>query len=314
MDSKKIEIPDCILIGASLSTGNMGVSALLVSTAKCILRARPGARISLLEGAAGAVNDDIPLGDGRTLRLGRVGVRRNKTVWRANHLLRLLLAAAAIRLLPSARLRKRLLAGDPYLGAISGAGVVADITGGDSFSDIYGLQRLVFGTMIKALVILTGQRLVLLPQTYGPFKGRIAKALARWVLARSHAVYSRDQEGLEAISSLMGERRMKAKPSFAYDMAFMLEPMAPAETPVHPGPLPPKEGHCLVGLNVSGLLYHSKADNKGQFGFSVDYRALVRKIAEALLERPDMRILLVPHVYGHSSGFEDDPKACEDLY
>jgi O-antigen/teichoic acid export membrane protein/polysaccharide pyruvyl transferase WcaK-like protein len=305
--------PDFILLGATLETGNMGVNALLVSTVKCILHFHPDAKISLLEGVPNPGPNTIPLHDGREITLGRVGVRRNKNLLAKNHLLRLLLTAFAIHLIPLKSARSRLYRKNPYLSAIVNAKVVADITGGDSFSDIYGLSRLVFGTMHKALIIFTGQRLILLPQTYGPFKSKTAVILARWVFSKAAAVYSRDKEGLAAIESLMKGRTMKAKPEFSYDMAFMLEPMPPADLRFHPDGWLKKRESCLVGFNVSGLLYFNAPNDKNQFRLAMDYRGLMSGIMDVLLARDNIEIVFIPHVFGRPDGFEDDRLACSRI-
>lgn len=173
-----------VILGASLDTGNLGVSALLASTVQEIVKVTPDAEIQLLAGVRNPVPQVVRLANGRKVELARVGVRCSKTVWRQDHVLRLLAAAVLSKLLPSG-LRARWLRKNPYLHAIVDARAVMDITGGDSFSDIYGLKRLAFGCLYKFLVMLTGTNLILLPQTYGPFKRSLARTLARVVLSGS---------------------------------------------------------------------------------------------------------------------------------
>jgi len=184
-----------IVVGASLDTGNLGVSALLASTVQCIHSELPGADIRLLEGVRNPVPQIVRMCGGRSVEVGRVGVRCNKTIWRQNHLLRLLGSAAFARLLPFGW-RESWLRRNPYLNAIISARAVVDITGGDSFSDIYGLSRLVRGWLRKNLVLLCGADLILLPQTYGPFRRPVARAMARSILSRATKVFSRDTESL----------------------------------------------------------------------------------------------------------------------
>src|SRR3990170_2976093 len=135
-----------ILIGVDPGTGNMGVSALFAATVKAIAHAQPTARISLLMGHRHRGTEPVRLADGRVIRVERVGVRENKTIWRRNHVLHLLAVALLGRLVP-AGLGKRLFAAYPCLEALRRATMVADITGGDSFSDIYGLPRLLRGCL-----------------------------------------------------------------------------------------------------------------------------------------------------------------------
>ncbi len=313
-DTASSHRPVFLLLGASLDTGNLGVSALMAATVKCIRHAYPNARVRLLEGTRVPREEVVRLADGQRVRLDRVGVRFNKTPWRANHILRLLAVAAAARLMPVRAWRERIVRANTYLHAIASAHCVADVTGGDSFSDIYGLRRLVLGTLAKGLVLAAGADLVLLPQTYGPFAGRIGRALARFVLARASGVYSRDREGLEVVNTLMACRRMRARPMVCPDVAFVLDAIAPAEVRTVPGPLPDSSGGgTLVGLNVSGLLWNGGYTRANMFGLRDDYRAVVEAVARALLAREGVTLLLVPHVFTPAGHVESDPDACRAL-
>ena len=48
--------------------------------------------------------------------------------------------------------------------------MIFDVTFGDGFSDIYGKMWNVTTDMLKELAIRSGKPLILLPQTYGPYK------------------------------------------------------------------------------------------------------------------------------------------------
>ncbi len=312
--SQKHSPPRFILLGASLGTGNLGVSALLAATVKCIRRSHPDAIISILEASREARTDTLTLGTGEIVTLGCVGVRRNKTVWRRNHLLRLLLTVMVLRLVPVAAWRQWLLRRNAYLSAIASADCVADITGGDSFSDIYGLRRLIIGTMEKMLVILAGADLILLPQTYGPFRTFAGRLLARIVLSRAAAVYTRDCESLKQVQHLTACRRMRTVPRFSPDMAFVLDAVPPKELRISPGPLPDAGSCTLIGLNVNGLLYNGGYTRDNMFGLKADYRSLVRDLARALLARRDTALLLIPHVFVPAGHVESDCDACRDVF
>ncbi len=298
-----------IVMGASLDTGNLGVSALLTATVKCILRIWPNASIWLLEGNPGSSRAEVRFGDGQVVRLGCLGIRRNKTLWRPNHLLRLFCIATLLRLLPAMAWRKRVLQRNQYLGAIVSALCVADITGGDSFSDIYGLRRFLLGTLAKLLVLMAGADLVLLPQTYGPFRHRVVCWLARYVLARAAIVLARDRRSLEVIRELMGPRRMRAQPRCCPDVAFVLNSIQPRNITISPAPLPPRPSTTRVGMNVSGLLYNGGYTRCNMFGLRADYAAVVAEVARALLGRPEVSILFVPHVLTPPGHVESDVDA-----
>ncbi len=151
--------PHFVLLGVSMNTGNLGVSALLASTVKCLLNGHPEAKISLLDGSRESAREELKMANGRVVRLGCVGIRCNKTFWRPNHILRLVLTALLLRLIPNPSWREKLRDRNPYLNAIGHAYLVADITGGDSFSDIYGMRRLILSSLRKILVLAAGAKL-----------------------------------------------------------------------------------------------------------------------------------------------------------
>lgn len=306
------DLPDFIILGASLDTGNLGVSALLASTVKCIRANYPAASIWLLDGTREAREQVLRLTNGQTVRLPRIGVRCNKLLWRQCHLVRLLLTSLLLRLIPGISWRRRAVLRNPFLAAIDSAECVADITGGDSFSDIYGLRRLLLGTARKLLILASGRDLVLLPQTYGPFRTRLGRMLARYIIQRSSAVYARDRASLEMLSDLVRGRRLRAIPEFCPDLAFVLDAIRPSHILTLPGPLPTKT--VLVGFNVSGLLYNGGYTRNNMFGLNVDYRSMVLQLASALLARENAAVLFVPHVFRPPGEVESDPEACRLVY
>jgi len=302
-----------MILGASLDTGNLGVSALLASTVQGILSNEPDVQIQLLEGVRNPVPQIVRVADGRTVELSRVGVRRNKALWRQNHIVRLMVSAMLSRLLPVG-LRSRWLRKNLYLNAVVSAGAVMDITGGDSFSDIYGLKRLLFSCLEKFFILLTGTDLILLPQTYGPFKRRLSRILARAVLSRAAAIYSRDQEGLEQIRKLMGNHKMRATPQLCPDVAFILDAIRPDNTQVQQIDKFKAEGHKLIGLNISGLLYNGGYTRNNMFGLTCDYQALVKNIVSYFAKFQNHHVLLVPHVIPQNMPVENDFDACRAIW
>ncbi|MBK9127279.1 MAG: polysaccharide pyruvyl transferase family protein [Phycisphaerales bacterium] len=304
--------PRFVLVGASLDTGNLGVSALLTATVKCILAACPDARIDLFEGTRTPQRDEVELADGRVVPLGRVGIRYHKRLWRREHLVRLLLTALLARCLPVRAWRERLRRGNPYLRALVEAEAVADITGGDSFSDLYGMRRFLVCTLFKLLALAAGARLVLLPQTYGPFRSRLARWMARYVLRRADAVYVRERLSLGVIDELAGPSPMRSRPRLVPDVAFVLDALPRAVVPTEP-PEPGLLARRPIGLNVSGLLYHADADQRARFGLRDDYAALMERVAATLLDQTDVPLLLVPHVLVPDAHPESDARACRSL-
>jgi len=299
-------------MGASLDTGNLGVNALLASTVKCILHAHPEAKISLLEGRRVETQDVVKLSNGPNVYLDRVGVRFNKTFWRQNNVFRILFTSLLLRLIPSTKWKRKLVDRNSYLKTIVSAELVGDITGGDSFSDIYGMRRFFMGCLQKIMILATGAPLVLLPQTYGPFKHYYTRLIARYILFHAKLIYSRDQEGLDELKRILGKRRRQEVQQMCPDVAFVLDPIAPNRTEILPDSN--FQDTTLIGINVSGLLYHGGYTGNNMFGLKIDYATLVDHVIESILKEEQTKILLVPHVFPHDElAFESDPVACQKV-
>ncbi|HET9375074.1 MAG TPA: polysaccharide pyruvyl transferase family protein [Chthoniobacterales bacterium] len=307
MNQEVRSVPKLVLLGAGFETGNMGVAALASGTIASALDSFPDAKIYLLDGARESKVYDLWDRD-RPLRAELINLRFSKQLFLPNHIVRLLVTALCLRLLPSAA-RQAFIGRNRWLNVINSADIVAGISGGDSFSDIYGLRRLLYVTLPQLLVLSLGRPLVLLPQTYGPFKGRLAKAIARFVLKRAHRVYSRDIPGAEEVRKLIGDSGPPAE--FAYDMGFALEPHAPPPATVALlSQL--KHGGSLLGLNASGLLYVGGYTGHNMFGLKADYRKLLLLVVEHFAAHSDCNILLIPHVFGDSQ--ESDTSAAEQFW
>ncbi|MFJ5961871.1 polysaccharide pyruvyl transferase family protein [Pseudarthrobacter oxydans] len=116
---------------------------------------------------------------------------------------------------------------------------VFDTGAGDSFTDIYGMKRLITIFIIQRWCLAQGIPVILLPQTIGPFNTRVGRILARSQLSKLSLVMARDPKSA-AISADLGR-----KPEvISSDMVFAL----------------PTEASCGsydILLNVSGLLWNS---------------------------------------------------------
>lgn len=301
----------CIM-GAALDTGNMGVSALGTSLVTLALGQQPDARIFFFVGRREEGLYHVRIGD-RQIRIPVVNFRLSPKAQPGEHLFGLLLMAATCRMAPFPGLRKALMDRNPRLKAIAEAGFVGDIRGGDSFSDIYGLWGMIAGSLPSVIALLLKKDLVLFPQTYGPYKSRTAQCVARFILRRSRIILSRDKEGLQVVTYLLGGAPSDGRLRFCPDVAFALESRSPDPVPVQPV-LDPCHTVPTVGLNVSGLLYNGGFTKDNMFGLSFDYRHFVRALAEKILSGTDARLLLVPHTFAPKGHVESDPEACEDLF
>jgi polysaccharide pyruvyl transferase WcaK-like protein len=191
---------------------------------------------------------------------------------------------------------------------------VADVSGGDSFSDIYGIYRFMFIVIFKWLVIFFGKPLILLPQTYGPFKSRLAKTIVRHILNRASLVCSRDREGIEYVNKLLGNAH-NDKVRFVPDVAFVLDSRKPEHLTIEPSANIRGQNSIVVGLNISGLLFNGGYTRENMFGLKTDYRTLVQDVAKMLLKDENVVVLLVPHMFPQAVyKVESDPDACLKIY
>jgi colanic acid/amylovoran biosynthesis protein len=292
------------LLGASLNTGNMGVSALASGTVTAALSCFPGGRVFLLDYGRKPESYTVQTPTGPTT-VDLVNIRFSKKFWLPNNIARLLATAVCLRLVPQ-RWRRQWLARNPYLKAILEADVVASLAGGDSFSDIYGMGRLLYVSLPQILVLQLGKPLIMLPQTLGPFRGRCARGIAGYLMRGACAVYSRDKLSLLEAAPLMNGHTTKLR--FSHDMAFVMEAVAPATNP-----LPAREsGRPLVGVNVSGLLLIGGYTRNNMFGLKSDYRTLLQEIVRRMVLNHGADVVLVPHVFGDDA--ESDTQACGQMH
>jgi polysaccharide pyruvyl transferase WcaK-like protein len=298
------------LLGASFGTKNLGVAALASGTVASVCHSYPDAKIFLIDYAKEPATHQVSVSGGVAM-VELVNIRFSKRFYLRNNIAYLLFLALCLRLLPSRKWRTRFQRHNHVLKAIQEADIIGSIAGGDSFSDIYGLGRLVYVALPQILVQLLDKPLVLLPQTLGPFKGAVAKAIAHFILRRSSMVYTRDPGGLEAVRGLAG--RENGRQGFAYDMGFALESRIrperiPAWMAEYDRSIP------LVGLNVSGLLYIGGYTRSNMFEIKGDYRRLIHDLVDFLVRKRRVHVMLVPHVFGTGDDSESDVIACRKIY
>lgn len=285
------------IFGAPLDTGNLGVSALGLATIEGLARAAPGIECLLFDHGRG----DRPLDCGPRARVTRVGCFYSRRFYRRESLPTALLLArwGAWRFHP---LLRRLVDLDALL----------DISGGDSFTDLYGDWRFRAVTAPKELALALRLPLVLLPQTYGPFSTRETARRAGGLLAAARRVWARDPHSLGVVRRLLGETFDPARHRESVDVAFGLPARAPRQGSEIVERIARGAGP-LLGLNVSGLLFHREREAQAQYGLAVPYRALAEGLLRRLLAESDARVLLIPHVVSPCTPEEDDEAACRAL-
>lgn len=301
----------CIL-GATFNTANLGVSVLAAGALQCVLHAFPNASITQLDYARDGYAFQFPHA-GRDVDVRFANVRFSKKLYLPNNIAVLLVLAIISKVLrPLPGLRRWVLFHNLSLQQLQEADLVVSLAGGDSFSDIYGLRRLVYISLPQILAILLNRRLILLPQTIGPFERQISRRIAGFVLNRAELIYCRDRISERATRHLLGVNDADTKVRFCYDVGFDVPPKRPQHFTIAGLPSQRTGDATLVGFNVSGLLAMGGYSHNNMFGLSVSYEHIVLRLINSLINEHSATVLLIPHVFGVAG--ESDVAACEHIY
>ncbi len=258
----------------------------------------PDAHVTVFDYGSGPRTDTINF-DSKPFRFIRCGANLSRRYYRRDSLLNMRLSATLGGI------------GNPGLRAISQADAVLDISGGDSFADIYGSKRFNAITQTKKLVLNQNTPLILLPQTYGPFDTPRAHRIAGEIVRRCGMAWARDARSFETLKDLLGADLDPARHDTGVDVAFALPSRKPADLPKKlVSWIAYERSRPLIGINVSGLIYNQGVEGSRQFGFKGDYRDIVHRILSRLLTETDANIVLIPHVLAAKGHFESDPDAC----
>lgn len=185
---------------------------------------------------------------------------------------------------------------------MSSLDMIFDVTFGDGFSDIYGKMWNATTDMLKQLAIESGTPLILLPQTYGPYKNFFLRVWAERIVKKSYAAYSRDTASAAEMNI-----KCKGKIKVITDMAFAL--------PYKKEAYSVNKEKVNVGINVSALLWDSDYAKHNKFGLKVDYQSYIYSLIERLLENDTYVVHLIPHVIAPNSydNPENDYRPCTEV-
>ncbi len=295
-----------VIMGTPVNSENRGVLALCSSLAGLFADSDASAEIQLLLGHR--KHETIRLRLRGTITSVHVfPVRLAFSSKLRDHLFCILFASLLYRLFPFAAFRDRLATLIPSISAIREANLVGDVRGGDSFSDIYGMRRFLWGFLLAWSVILVRGEIVQLPQTYGPFKNVFARMMARFLLRRSSTIIARDTESQHLAQELAGAKHHVL---LSPDVAFSLTPIPPERIETSPSlsvctPHPSE----IIGVNVNGLMYNGGYTRNNAFQLQLKYPRFLVQLLIKLLEIQPGEIWLVPHTFGKPGSVESDPEA-----
>jgi polysaccharide pyruvyl transferase WcaK-like protein len=291
------------LFGAAPDTGNLGVSALCYAILGAFARRSPMTPVVVFDGGR-ALRRASAVFSGRQHEHWRCGASYSRRFYRRDNLWNMRVCGALGGL------------GNPGARLVRGARAVLDISGGDSFTDLYGPRVFRAITFPKRMALDWGIPLVLLPQTYGPFASPARRDRARSILLRAEAAWARDPDSYERLRELLGSGFDPRRHRCGVDVAFGLEVREPA------APLPvaltqwlDRGARPVVGINVSGLILNQPEALAGNWRFVADYREILVRLVTRLLREAGARIVFVPHVRPGPGpcARESDVIACQAL-
>jgi colanic acid/amylovoran biosynthesis protein len=296
------------LLGVTRNTDNYGVRVLLSAAVDLLARAHPEHAVVVLDYGK-QPESWVEASPARSTPVRLLNLRFSWKLLLANNVFLLFALAILRRGLPGpgkAWLERR----NRSLAGILAIDDFFALSGGDSFSDIYGLRRLLYVAMPQLLVLALGKRLVLLPQTYGPFRSGAARFLARAILRRAAGIYSRDERGRDVVHALMAGE--PAEVVVVPDIGLSLRAAALPESVANA--LRELKTHgTVIGLNPSSLLMMGGYNQQNMFALRVDFAELIGAIAAHVTGALRCRLLLVPHVCGGPASQEDETRVCERL-
>lgn len=182
---------------------------------------------------------------------------------------------------------------------MSGLDVIFDVTFGDGFSDIYGKKWNFTTDMLKQIALWSKTPVVLLPQTYGPYKNKLLRNWAGHIVKKAALAFSRDKQSADEMKALGCNNVITAT-----DLAFAL--------PYNVNLYSLENNKIKIGLNVSSLLW----DGGHNIKLMTDYRDYCRKLISNYESKADIEIYLIPHVIDlqNSEALENDSRVCKLLH
>ncbi len=274
-----------LLVGCQLDSGNGGVTALGYSAISNIIKCNPNIKI-YIQSNTGKEQQQVIAINGRLVDLKLVFFHSSKRIREKQGLKLIQLLSSLVVKLPISI--RQIIGRHIYLfNALDQVDAVLDVSGGDSFTSIYGDVGFDAIVAIKKIAINFKKPLYLLPQSYGPFLSASHIDAASHILNNARLISCRDSHGkstlLNQFSSLSDKKIIDSP-----DMAFQME----SDNEVISSLRVRYKGKSIVGLNISGLLYF-----QGQkFNLASEYKNIVVNFIEWILSTTEAYIILIPHV------------------
>ncbi len=181
------------------------------------------------------------------------------------------------------------------------ADFIFDIGQGDSFSDIYGVDRFNTIDWIHQLARKYKKPYCILPQTIGPYKNEDIKKRALLSIEKASKCMTRDKQSMDFV--IQNVPRQQSVKEYI-DVAFFL----PFDE------IKQDSNFTHIGLNISALLWNGGYTKDNQFELVCDYQALTRTIIDYFLQQPRTKVHLISHVVLPERDIENDYEVCYEIW
>ncbi|MFO0384281.1 MAG: polysaccharide pyruvyl transferase family protein [Pirellula sp.] len=289
MSSKPIRIA---LAGAPPDTTNLGVNALMVSTLSGLAQRIPSAEFVVFDNSKGTRTETVPFSDTTNAKVQFVGVRNGKKLWQGTNL-KSALALGGLGVVGTLV--------HPLVKVVDSCDMILDISGGDSFSDIYGWKRFASVVGTKRLAVQRRKPLILMPQTYGPYREAVPRSIAATAVKYADMCWARDERSFAILKDLLGSSFDGERHRVGVDVAFLL-PLRrlDAGTPGNKELIQfintDRTQEPVIGLNISGLIFNDPDAARNNYHFKADYNQTIQSIIERFLKQTNCKLVLIPHV------------------
>jgi len=293
------------LFGAAPDTPNMGVSALFMSTVTGLSKHIEDLEFVVFDNGLGLREEQLIINDQKSVKLIRYGARGGYRYYRSENIFSMLVSSKLGRL--GAFLNKGVF-------LVDSCDAILDMSGGDSFSDIYGTDRFNNINRPKIIALNRSKPLILLPQTYGPYDSASVLKSAKKTISGSKMVWARDSRSFSVLEEIFEKELDQKKFRCGVDVAFSLEPSCARKMlseKIQQWIKIKNENEPLLGINISGLIYNSPENSKSRYGFIADYQETVKLLINKILRETKGNIILVSHVMDRPGHYESDVDACK---
>lgn len=165
--------------------------------------------------------------------------------------------------------------------------IIFDLNEGDSFSDIYGLKRIIRHFLDSFISLSYNKKLIFLPQTIGPFKTSLGTKMGLYILKRLEKLYVRDTKAKDFLES------NKLEYIETIDLAVYMKPKE----------VNYKIPENSIFININGLMYFNNyASLANQFN---EYKNLLLEIVD-YFKSLEKTIVFIPHTYDTINTMEED--------